>query len=649
MRTARLLIVVTVLSLLSMWAGAQEPYEEWVATYDGPDHLLDSGRSIGVDALGNVYVSGNSNTPHGGFVSDYVTIAYGSDGVELWLTRYDGPAGYHDYAKGMALDSAGNMYVTGESWGLGTLEDYATIMYDASGNEKWVARYDGPGGRSDEAKAVALSGDGSVCVTGRSYGGTDTDYDYATIRYNSDGDELWVARYSNEPVLGNDHATAIAVGPDGSVYVTGHSWGDGTAEDFATVKYTPDGHEEWVARYNGPDDGDDEAEAIAVDDLGNVYVTGRSWADASEYDYATIKYDPDGNEKWVARYNGPGNKWDLAWGLVLDNEGCVFVTGGSHNHGWDDHDYATIKYDAEGNQIWLSRYGGPAGSLDSARDIVLDSSGNAYVTGNSTDYYTGYGEWIYDCATVKYDATGTQEWVVRYDGPSNETDGGAAIAVDDANVYVTGYSWNDGTDLDVLTIKYSSELSPVEGVFYAATVESGAVMLRWTVPYLFGIEGFNVYRATNPDGPFARINTDSIEPISPGAYEDTTIWPGTTFWYELRAIVDGSEEIVSSGAATATTGGELSIRLYAAAPNPFVESTSVRFDIAVHVDRARIAVYDVAGRLVKTLVDGRVTSGPHEVHWDGTDDAGVQTASGVYVVRLDTGGQNRTSKVVRVR
>ncbi len=333
MRAERLLVVVSMVALLASWAGAVEPHEEWVARYDGPDHLLDSGTSVGVDALGNVYVAGNSNVPSGSFISDYVTIAYGSGGVELWLDRYDGPAGYHDYARDMAVDSAGNVYVTGESAGLGTLSDYATIMYDASGTRMWVARYNGPGGRGDEAKAAVLYVGGGVVVTGHSYGSAATDYDYATILYNSDGDELWVARYSNEPLPGNDHASAVAVGTDGSVYVTGHSWGDGTAEDFATVKYAPDGHEEWVGRYNGPSDGDDRGEAVAVDDLGNVYVTGRSWADASEYDYATIKYDADGNEEWVVRYNGPGNLWDLAWDLVLDGDGSAYVTGSSHAHG----------------------------------------------------------------------------------------------------------------------------------------------------------------------------------------------------------------------------------------------------------------------------------------------------------------------------
>ena len=78
--------------------------------------------------------------------------------------------------------SIGNVYVTGGSVGSGTATDYATIKYDPSGNEIWVKRYDGPKKWYDEAYAIAVDGSGNVYVTGESYG-VGTDGDYATIKY----------------------------------------------------------------------------------------------------------------------------------------------------------------------------------------------------------------------------------------------------------------------------------------------------------------------------------------------------------------------------------------------------------------------------------------------------------------------------------
>src|SRR6266516_6773880 len=97
-----------------------------------------------------------------------------------------------------------------------------------------------------------------------------------------------------------DGATAIDVDDSGNVYVTGSSTGSGTGSDYATIKYDSLGQEQWVARYNGPGNDADLATGIAIDGSGNVYVTG-----GSAGDYATVKYDSAGQQQWVARYNGP--------------------------------------------------------------------------------------------------------------------------------------------------------------------------------------------------------------------------------------------------------------------------------------------------------------------------------------------------------
>jgi dienelactone hydrolase len=80
-----------------------------------------------------------------------------------------------------------------------------------------------------------------------------------------------------------------------------------------------------------------------IDGSGNVYVTGYSYGGDANYDYATIKYDTNGNQLWSAPYNGTGNSEDYAFALVADKSGNIYVTGQSMGVG-TNFDYATIKY-----------------------------------------------------------------------------------------------------------------------------------------------------------------------------------------------------------------------------------------------------------------------------------------------------------------
>src|SRR5262245_55379383 len=261
--------------LLALFATAARPpgpvTQAWVARYNGSANLSDGGHAIAGDNSGNVYVTGGS---HGlGTDLDYATIMYDSAGQQQWVARYNGPAYGWDRAAVIARDSSGNVYVTGQSLGLGTDFDYATVKYDSAGHEKWVARYNGPGNGEDDALAIAVDGSGNVYVTGQSTG-LGTGFDYATIKYDSAGQEKWVARL---PV--SDRARAIAVDSSGNVYVTGLGWGPGsTSLEYATVKYDSAGQQQWVAYYNSPANGIDEAYAIFVDGSGNVCVTGDSAA-----------------------------------------------------------------------------------------------------------------------------------------------------------------------------------------------------------------------------------------------------------------------------------------------------------------------------------------------------------------------------------
>ena len=400
-----------------------------------------------MDASGNVYVTGGSS----GGSTDYATIKYDSDGNQLWVARYDGPSGGTDGAEAIAVDESGNVYVTGYSEGAGIsndypiISDYATIKYDSDGNQLWVARYDGPGGGIDSARAIAVDESGNVYVTGYSEGAvTSDDYtiydnyicDYVTIKYDSDGNQLWVARYDG-PAAGDDQACDLVLDQSSNVYVTGYSSGE-SSDDYATIKYNSDGNQLWVARYDSPASDWDQARAIAMDESGAIYVTGDSGDEgsnehasnvSSDVDYATIKYDSDGNQLWGARYDGPHGGADWATAICVSGA-AVYVTGTSKGADWSD--YATTKYDSDGNQLWVARYDGPAAGWDSPNAIAVDGAGNAYVTGSSYDNNRDY-------ATIKYNSDGNQVWVARYSGPKNYGDEAYAIAVDElGNVYVTG-------------------------------------------------------------------------------------------------------------------------------------------------------------------------------------------------------------------
>ena len=190
----------------------------------------------------------------------------------------------------------------------------------------------------------------------------------------------------------------------------------------------------------------------------------------------------------------------------------------------------------------------------------------------------------------------------------------------------------------------------VEGMVFAELTEAGDPVVRWTVGSLGGLVGFNVYRSTSEEGPFELLNEQPLQPQSPGAFTDTSAWPQSTFWYEVRAVSpDGSEEPVLGSPASVTTEGRLVLRLHPVRPNPMSDVATVCFDVPDHVGSVRLAFYNVRGQCVRTLVDDTLGRGRHDRTWNCTDDRGRQLASGVYFARLSVDGRTDDQKVMVLR
>jgi hypothetical protein len=325
----------------------------WGRSYDGAGGPTDDyAYAVAVDDSGYVYVTGSSTrdgqlgiatlklTPNGLRSSTWPNVGFGTG-----VRRYEvaGQAGYQA-GVAIAVDGERNVYVAGASEpGTGAPTDYVTLKYDATGAEVWSRRYDGPAGQADSPVALALDDSANVYVAGTSAAPNQsgaTRPDYATIKYDTDGNRQWVARF-NGPADYEDRCTGLALDDAGNAHVTGYAT-CGNA-DFATVKYDAGGHQVWVAYYDSPAHGTDEATALTVDDAGCVYVTGKGSTTEGPWDYATIKYDALGNECWTISYGGPDVQGDRPTGIALDESSNVYVNGtsGTSTH-WDD--WLTVKY-----------------------------------------------------------------------------------------------------------------------------------------------------------------------------------------------------------------------------------------------------------------------------------------------------------------
>jgi WD40 repeat protein len=374
-------------------------------------------------------------------------------GTVLWTVGSDGI-----YELGVSPDGA-TVYAAGGHAGQRTSDDYLTVALDAStGTRAWAHRYAGTDRSIDHLTALGVSPDGSaVFVTGTITAPTldseDEPSDYATVAYNAKtGAERWVQTYDGPDGRG-DYSAAIDVSPDATmVFVTGTSWAKATNYDYLTLAYdATTGSEVWQKRYHGggrPAWGDgDRAKALRVSPDGStVFVTGES----SQYGhahYATVAYDAStGTRLWAVRPERGGSYEADALSVSPDGS-AVIVTGMAEDPRPMDREwgYLTIVYDAStGARLWSDRYEHRGKGYDRARDVEVSPDGTkVFVTGSSAG--TGDDE---DYVTIAYDMdTGSRLWTARHSAPGDTDDDARALSVspDGTEVFVTGSSAGSST------------------------------------------------------------------------------------------------------------------------------------------------------------------------------------------------------------
>jgi hypothetical protein len=292
--------------------------ELWSTIFDSGIRNDDLTSEVTVDNSGNVYVTGHS---YDGVNSDYLTVKYDSEGNNIWSKKFDNRK--HDVSYGIAVDNSENVYVSGFSddgmidWDSDRIN--IIIKYDKDGNETWSKRISSRYG-SVNRLAVDSSGNMYVTGTGRSYGNPEY---YLTTKYDTEGNEIW-----NKSFVSDNYNSAdeIIVDNNGNVYVTGTSGfvkydTDGNEiwhklfdisnsishrisvddsgnvylaiysssyefEGINAIKYNAEGNELWNAMIDV-----DYVGGVAVDNIGNVYVVrDLVYPEYRDDDVLTVKY-----------------------------------------------------------------------------------------------------------------------------------------------------------------------------------------------------------------------------------------------------------------------------------------------------------------------------------------------------------------------
>jgi type IX secretion system substrate protein/beta-propeller repeat-containing protein len=488
--------------------------------------------------------------------------------------------------------------------------------------------------------------------------------DIFIVKYDPAGNVLWAKSAGGS---GSDEGTSITTDTSGNIYLAGYfgsntiNFGNTTlvrngSFDIFLAKYDSSGNLIWAKSIGGI--GDDEWPKITTDVEGNLYMSG--WFQSSSikignttlvnsgglWDFFIAKYNSHGHVIWAKGAGGSGA--DNVRGISTDTENNVYLTGGFtspilsfdniflSNAGGDTYsDVFIVKYSSIGSVLWAKRAGG--NNFDDGYSVTTDNENNTYLTGTffsptiNFDSKTLINSGSCDIFIAKYNPFGEVIWAKSAGG--NSCDNGIDI-VQDAfnNIYVTGYfssssiafgssvlTSNEEGIYDIYIAKYDTSGNPL----WAKSVGGGDI--DWGESITVDPTG-NLFLAGGFLSPTIDFGNSTL--INAGG-----TMPGANYYPDIFIAKLSSSNL----SIDEPLENDNSVFIY---PNPFSNTATISFFLN-QSEKISLKIFDLNGRLVKTISDGFLAEGKHSLPFDGE-----KLNSSIYLLQLRGENFSKTEKLI---
>jgi uncharacterized delta-60 repeat protein len=505
------------------------------------------------------------------------------------------------------------------------------------GNEYW-----------NEMHGIATDQNGNAYVAGWTYFNT-SNYDWAIAKCNANGTLGWLRTYSYNPGSDIDATELIASDPNGDVIAVGT-----TATNFLKlIKYNPQGDTVWTVLntyYYGSN-----FYSIKIDYTGNIYLAGY-------YDNPRkallIKYNQNGVQQWAKEFNSQSGGYSGFADVVIDNIGSIYAAGRCE-YDTATFDVLLVKYNSQGDTIWARHWNGPGTyPLDEATKVSLDALGNIFIGGRTSASLQTPSNFV----TLKYDTTGTFQWVKYYDGPLNNIDGIVDMVTDDlGNVIVTGFSVTAANNSDFETIKYNSNGDTVWTRRFGGNHNDNPTAMIIDTDKNIYITGYGINDFGNGGGNGLAVKYDASGNKKWVAEYDGGHNNGEDEFYDL--MLDNNNDLIIAGRSYGDTSSydflvvkyknstsgipliengntEIYLSCY---PNPFSNATFIIYYLPTDME-ATLKLFDLQGNEIRSIVSGKQQQGNHTLRFYKEN-----LSEGIYFCKLKAGGKELMQKLIIIK